>query len=154
MALSNHDLEQLAAKNGITINGIYVLDQIPKVMKNGFYVYNMDNTLSDGSNGTHWICTLSDNNDCVYFDSFGQPPPLQIIKFISQTHDCYYYNNRQLQNLDAVSCGKWCIAVAVFVANAKTNMSSAHNLLRVVNHFISQFKDSTKHNEVIIKKVL
>ena len=55
-------------KNEPRFNGIYSRDNLPKKIKNGPYVINLDEYADVG---THWIaCTLK-NNEVIYFDSFG-----------------------------------------------------------------------------------
>ena len=37
------------------------------------------NLEDNNGNGFHWVCILS--QDKYYFDSFGLPPPVEVIKF-------------------------------------------------------------------------
>ena len=60
-------------KNEPRFNGVYSRDNLPKTMKKGAYVINLDEYTDIG---THWI-TLYVNeiafktNEVIYFDSFG-----------------------------------------------------------------------------------
>ena len=49
-------------------NGVYSRDNLPKIIKNGAYVINLDE-YADG--GTHWFALHVKNNEVIYFDSFG-----------------------------------------------------------------------------------
>ena len=38
--------------------------------------------LEDGSeNGSHWVCVFNDKAAKYYFDSYGLPPPIEVVKF-------------------------------------------------------------------------
>ena len=49
-------------------NSVYSRDNLPKTIKNGAYVINLD---EHEDTGTHWIALYVRNNEVVYFDSFG-----------------------------------------------------------------------------------
>ena len=55
-------------KNEARFNGVYSRDNLPKAIKNGAYVINLDE-YEDA--GTHWIVLYAKNNESTYFDSFG-----------------------------------------------------------------------------------
>ena len=67
-------------KNEPRFNGIYSRDNLPK-MKDGAYITNLDE-YSDI--GTHWVALHVNNNDVIYFDSFGvEHIPKEIKTFIN-----------------------------------------------------------------------
>ena len=55
-------------KNEPRFNGFYSRGNLPKTIKNGAYVINLDEY---GDVGTHWIALYVKNNEISYFDSFG-----------------------------------------------------------------------------------
>ena len=55
-------------ENEPRFNGIYSKDNLPKTIKNGEYVINLDEYADVG---THWIALYVKNNEVIYFDSFG-----------------------------------------------------------------------------------
>ena len=67
-------------KNEPRFNGVYSRDNLPKTIKKGAYVINVDE-YEDA--GTHWIALYVKNKKVVYFDSFVvEHIPKEIIKFI------------------------------------------------------------------------
>ena len=54
-------------KNESKYNGIYSRDNLPKTIKNGAYVVNLDEYADVG---IHWIALYVENNEVFYFDSF------------------------------------------------------------------------------------
>ena len=61
-------------------NGVYSRDNLPKIIKNGTYVINLDEYADVG---THWIALYANDNEITYFDSFGvEHVPKEIKKFI------------------------------------------------------------------------
>ena len=54
-------------KNEPRFNGVYLRNNLPKTIKKGAYVINLDEC---NDVGTHWI-GLYVRNNCIYFDSFG-----------------------------------------------------------------------------------
>ena len=55
-------------ENEPRFNGVYSRGNLPKTIKNGAYVINL-NEYADI--GTHWIALYVKNNEVIYFDSFG-----------------------------------------------------------------------------------
>ena len=67
-------------ENESRFNAVYSRDNLPKNIKDGAYVINLDE-YSDI--GTHWIALYVENNDVTYFDSFGvEHIPKEIKPFI------------------------------------------------------------------------
>ena len=63
-------------------NGVYSKDNLPKTMKNGTYVINLDEYADVGM---HWIALYVKNDEVIYFDSFSvEHVPKEIKKFIGQ----------------------------------------------------------------------
>ena len=64
--LTNFEIQKYY-QNEPRFNGVYSRDNLPKI-KDGAYVINLD----EYSNiGTHWVALYVQNNDVIYFDSFG-----------------------------------------------------------------------------------
>ena len=49
-------------------NGVYSRDHLPKKIKDGAYIINLDEYADVG---THWIALFCKKNEIFYFDSFG-----------------------------------------------------------------------------------
>ena len=99
-ALSNHELieyiKQLKIKH---FRGVFMRDSLPKKPRTKECgIVNLADSLSDG---THWVCYF---NNC-YFDSYGLPPPLEIVEYLG---DNLEYNIYQIQKSGQI-CGHLCL---------------------------------------------
>ena len=67
-------------KNEPRFNGVYSRDNLPKTIKKGAYVINLDEYENTGA---HWVSLFVKANEVIYFDSFGVGHiPKEINKFI------------------------------------------------------------------------
>ena len=77
--LTNFEIREYYG-NESRFRGVYSRNNLPKIIKNGAYVINLDE-YADVS--THWIALYVKNNEVIYFDSFGvEHVPREIKKFI------------------------------------------------------------------------
>ena len=74
--LTNFEIKEYY-ENEPRFNGVYSRDNLPKTIKNGAYVINLDEYADVG---THWIALYVKNNEVIYFDSFGVEHVSQEIK--------------------------------------------------------------------------
>ena len=65
--LTNFEIQEYY-KNEPRFNGVYSRDNLPKTIKNGAYLINLDEYADVG---THWIALYVKDNEITYFDSFG-----------------------------------------------------------------------------------
>ena len=66
-------------QNEPRFNGVYSRNNLPKTIKDGVYVIDLDEYADIG---THWIALFCKINEIVYFDSFGvEYVPEKIKKF-------------------------------------------------------------------------
>ena len=78
-SLTNFEIQEYY-KNEPRFNGVYSRDNLPKTIKNGAYVINLDEYEDVG---THWIALYVKNNEVICFDSFGvERVPKEIKKII------------------------------------------------------------------------
>ena len=85
-------------ENGPRFNGVYSRDNLPKTIKFGAYVINLDEYEDVG---THWIALYVKNHEITYFDSFGvEHIPKEIEKFIDHKNIKHIQNtSRQFNNV-------------------------------------------------------
>ena len=77
--LTNFEIKKFY-ENEPRFNGVYYRDNLPKTVKNGAYVINLDEYADVG---THWIALYTKNNEVIYFDSFGgEHVPKEVKRFI------------------------------------------------------------------------
>ena len=77
--LTNFEIKEYY-ENDPRFHGVYSRDNLPKTIKNGAYVINLDEYADVG---TRWIALYVKNNEVIYFDSFGvEHVPKEIKRFI------------------------------------------------------------------------
>ena len=67
--LSNTEIIKILNDYGISINGIYMKDQLPSHLNIGFYIINLQS--STQGDGTHWVALYYSPLRSIYFDSYG-----------------------------------------------------------------------------------
>ncbi len=140
--LSNLQIDEFFKHNKHYL-GCFSKDVVPKnfsKMKNNFFIINL---ADDNDEGTHWTSLYIKPDSCLYFDSFGGPPPEAILKLMKATGKPCFYSDIDLQCMNCDSCGYWC----VYVMN---EMSRNRKFLDIL---YDDFTDDTNHNENILSKI-
>ena len=65
--LTNFEIQKYY-QNETRFNGVFSRNNLPKKIKDGAYVMNLDEYEDVG---TQWIASFCNRNEIVYFDSFG-----------------------------------------------------------------------------------
>ena len=73
-------------------NDVFSRNNLPKKIKDGAYIINLDEYADVG---THWIALFCNRNEIVYFDSFGVE---HILEGIKEFVDCHSLNSSASQN--------------------------------------------------------
>ena len=108
--LTNFEIEKYY-ENEPRFNGVYFRDNLPKTIKNGAYVVNLDEYTDAG---THWIALYVKNNEVVYFNSFGvEHAPKEIKRFIG--HKNTKTNIFRIQADNSIMCRYFCIGFIDFM---------------------------------------
>ena len=77
--LTNFEIQKYY-ENKQKFNGVFSRDNLPKKIKDGGYVINLEEYKDVG---THWIALFCKKNEIVYFDSFGvEHIPEEIKEFV------------------------------------------------------------------------
>ena len=126
-------------KNEPRFNGVYSRNNLPKIIKKGAYVINLDEYTNVG---THWIALFVKPKYTVYFDSFGVEHIPKEIKKIIGSKDITAYIFR-LQAYDSIISGYFCIGFINYMFKGKT-------LLEYTNLFSP---NDFKKNDQIIKSI-
>ena len=134
--MSNFDIEKIA--NHYNINVIIVMKDELKNMK----PINKNYIIKDG-NGTHWMGLKIGNKDWVYFDSYGMLPPEEIISFCKRIPKSHLaYNTKEIQDLNAQTCGYFAMAFLIFL----NNNNDDNNVFKKSSSFSNLFSLETKIN--------
>tara|TARA_R110000822_G_scaffold148471_3_gene287475 strand:- start:1710 stop:2123 length:414 start_codon:yes stop_codon:yes gene_type:complete len=129
---TNHDLALLCSKRNIQLNGIYNAQTIEELEEG--------NTILNLNGHSHWTCVIKTKDKCVYFDSFGLPPPLRICQMMGD----YTYSPKEIQALNSSSCGFYCVACLQFM---KGKTDDRRFLI-----FQNFFNDEYLNNEMVLKR--
>ena len=123
--LTNIEISEYYA-NEPRFNGAYSRNNLPKTIKKGAYVINLDEY---ENMGTHWVSLFVKTNKNIYFDSFGIAHiPNEINKFIGneQISSAKARNKNiitnifRLQAYDSIICGYYCIEFINYMLKGKT----------------------------------
>jgi hypothetical protein len=143
--LSNFELIDIIKdmKLDYHFGGVYSKDLLPKdLIRDKFYIVNLQD--HDEGSGTHWtVFYYNKPLTSIYFDSYGFPAPLDVENRIKT----YIYNDAEIQDFNASSCGYFCIAFIKFLHN-KDNKQEAYKT------FLKLFKLQTLKNDKILHNLL
>ena len=120
---------------------VFILDNLPKTMKNGAYVINLD---EHADVGTHWMALYVQNNEVIYFDSFGvEHVPKEIKKFIG--HRNIKTNISRIHADNSMMCGYFCIGFIDFMFAERslidfTSLFSPYNFQKNDKILLNYFK--------------
>ena len=123
------------------LNGGFSRNNLPKKIKDGAYVINLDK-YADVS--THWIGLFCNKNEIAYFDSFGvEHVPKEIKEFLGNKN--IKANIFRVQANDSVMCGYFCIRFIDFTLAGKklidfTNLFSPHDFKKNDDIILTYFK--------------
>ena len=129
-------------QNEPIFNGVFSRNNLPKKIKDGAYVTNLDEYADVG---THWIALFCNRNEIVYFDSFGvKHVPEEIKEFIRNKN--IKANIFRVQANDSVMCGYFCIGFIDFMLAGKkltdyTNLLSPHDFKKTDDIILPYFKN-------------
>ena len=113
--LTNFEIQEYH-KNEPRFNGLYSGDNLPKTIKNGAYVINLDQCEDVG---THWIALYVKNNEITYFHSFRvEDAHKEIKKFIE--HKNLKTKIFRIQAGNSIMCGYFCIGFIEFMFAGKS----------------------------------
>ena len=123
-------------------NGVFSRSNMPKKIKDGVYVINLDGYADVG---THWIASFCNRSEIVYFDSFGdEHVPEEIKEFVGNKN--IKANVFRVQANNSVICGYFCIGFIDFMLPGKkltdfTRWFSPYDFKKDDNIILSYFKN-------------
>ena len=113
-ALTNIEINEYY-KNEPRFNGVYSRNNLPKTIKKGAYVINLDEY---ENTGMHWVSLFVKPKYTVYFDSFGvEHIPKEINKFINNDIEINIF---RIQAYDSIMYGYFCIEFINYKLKGKT----------------------------------
>lgn len=107
-------LKRLRIKN---FRGVFMRDMLPeKCNKTECGVINLDSIFSSGF---HWCAYYRNENNALYFDSYGDVnPPKELVKYLNVSN--LEYNTDRIQTYtDPPMCGHLCLEVLRRISNGE-----------------------------------
>jgi hypothetical protein len=161
--LTDLQIEELATRMGVPLEGVYFKNEIPKPLKcNKTYIINLQDSITDDGDengGTHWtmfqINKIKDKYIPFYFDSFGAPPPEVVKTAIKNQFKVYTpYTKKDIQSLMNNACGYYCLALSHYINKYKGRTGIFYD---DIDDFLDMFDDLNtsidwKKNEYILKQ--
>ena len=139
--LTNFEIQKYY-QNEPRFNGVFSRNNLPKTIKDGKYIINLDEYAHAG---THWIALFCNRNEIVYFDSFGvEHIPEEIKEFVGNKN--IKVNVFRVQANGSVMCGNFCIGFIDFMLAGKkltgfTNLISPYDFDKNDHKIVTYFKD-------------
>ena len=125
--------------------GTYGRDEIPDVKKRPAAI--VINTALAHEEGEHWVALyINEDNECLYFDSFGLPPMhKEIQEYISRQSCSLKFNTVTLQTPASFSktCGHYCIMFVVYLCRGHS-----------FDELIALFSRNTFYNDLLVRDYL
>ena len=112
--LKNFEIQRYY-QNGPRFNGVFSRNNLPKTIKDGAYVINLDEYADIG---THWIALFCNRNEIVCFDSSGVDHVPEEIKEFAGNKNIIAKIFRVQAN-DSVMCGYFYIGFIDFMLAGK-----------------------------------
>ena len=136
-------------KNEPRFNGVYSRNNLPKTIKKGPYVINLDEY---ENTGTHWVSLFVKPKYTVYFDSFGvEHISKEINKFINNDIESDIF---RLQAYVSIMCGYFCIKFINYMLKGKTFLDyTNYFLLMTLKRMIELLKEYLRMNNLELTNV-
>ena len=118
--LTNFEIQK-CFQNKVRFNGVFSRDNLPKKIKDGLCVINLDEY---GDVGTHWISLFCKKTETVYLDSFRvEHVPEEFKEFIGNKNikaNTLLILIFRIQASNSIICGYFCIVFIDFMFAGKT----------------------------------
>lgn len=150
--LTNFQLEEHCHRLGIPLVTICNKDKLPKQRSQGCYIINLQDDLDHYGNdlsGSHWTAFIIEGKQCSYFDSFGFPPPVQVMHFL-KPYTPYPYSHKQIQNPTSHVCGYFVLYFLWWMTRQKQLKKMAVRL----DKFLNQFSEDYRKNKTLLEKYI
>jgi hypothetical protein len=150
--LTNLQVEDLAERMNIRLEPVVFKSELANMTLkyNRSYIINLEDEFDETgqkNSGSHYVCFQVNHyvdkpDEQVYFDSYGCPPPNEVLDFCKVK--AIPYSEIDVQSIMADCCGWFTLAFLHFI-NAWEHRS--RNLYQDAEHFTSLFKDMNKDND-------
>ena len=101
--------------------GVKMRDELPsKPRKNESGILNLN---THDQKGSHWVAWYKDGKERYYFDSFGEPPPIEIMQYLKSKRELEFdlpvirRNAVTVQHDQSNECGALCLFILKYLSN-------------------------------------
>lgn len=129
---------------GSMFDGVFAKNQLPAGSRpNRAFILNTDTSNLPGS---HWIAVVVNENKAYIFDPLCMiPPPLRLIYWMNQRYQNWDYNKRQVQPIDSVACGQYCIHFLYYALNSNDLFTVLFDNLYPPTSTMTFYENSVRH---------
>lgn len=145
-SITNFEIESVCKRYHIPLNGVFMKDELQE-LRHGYFVINLN---SSWENGSHWCALVCDKRECIWFDSFGAPPPEEIMELLRKYYTKIHFNGWIVQNINNQSCGYYCIVLFMYLQLHRYEKKS---IVQKVANYVNYFDDDTSKNYDILVKL-
>ena len=145
MTTTNLELLSVCKYLKISLIGVFMRNELNNLLPSaGRYIINLEDT---NHIGTHWCALLLTDKEAFYFDSFGEPAPLELETFVrnSSPRRIYGYNITAIQSLKSDYCGWYCIFLFLSIHNNKVK-----DIFKSANDYINSFNINNEARKGVI----
>jgi hypothetical protein len=159
--LTDVQLESMAEKMHIPLEGVFFKDQLPALKANRAYIVNMMDEFSEEgvpNPGSHWVAfqieKVGNEYRPMYVDSFGVGPPVEVSEAVHKLCGKKVpYSSKNVQSLMSSACGFFCLGYLHFINASKYRRG---HIYTDTEAFLDMFVDLNidhdfKRNEFILK---
>ena len=146
--INNLELMKLASFYDISIIDIIPKNELPDDQMEGNYIINMQSSYM--GNGTHFVLLILNKLHSFYFDSFGEPPPIEVSDYVKRFKSKHFScSDTQIQDLKSENCGYYCFSLLLYIKHSVNK-----NLIQSCKNYIKLFDLSNMaRNDEILKSI-
>jgi hypothetical protein len=108
------NVELISLAKSIHLQNFYciMIDEFNTITDIEFPLSIICNLQDSSKNGSHWCLCYIDNNQKIYYSSFGDPIPIQAKEFMMKVDSRNILSSDfQIQNFSDDSCGFYCMLI-------------------------------------------
>lgn len=98
--------------------------------------------------GTHWASFYRTKSMCFYFDSYGAPPPEELVIMWRKLGKKVIFSELQIQDLKSTNCGFYCVGFLASMLGRGTALDKYHEFLSWFD-----YKDKLYNDEIILENL-
>ena len=115
MGKTNIELIELAKCLSISNFNCICKDEFKSILKQNYTNIIVNINDSDKNINGHWCLCFIDNEQKIYFSSYGDPIPIEVKQYMMELDDrLILASNFQIQDFNEDTCGFYCILILFY----------------------------------------